>query len=85
MLGMIGRLDITSGTPAYQGNRGRRAALRWPRSEEARTSGRIAEQYDDFEAMPATIQLSDIIDALEMQFEESVSYLDFAGPGRSRL
>lgn len=26
--------------------------------------------------MPATVQLSDIIDALEMQFEESVSYVD---------
>jgi hypothetical protein len=26
--------------------------------------------------MPAIVHLSDIIDALEMQFEESISYLD---------
>ena len=32
--------------------------------------------YDDFEAMPATVHLSDVIDTLEMQFEESIPYLD---------
>jgi hypothetical protein len=37
--------------------------------------GGIAEQYDDLE-MPATVQLNDIIDALEMQFDEMNSYLD---------
>src|SRR6266446_4720614 len=34
------------------------------------------EQYDDFEAMPATVRLNDIVDALEMQFDESCSFLD---------
>jgi len=29
--------------------------------------------------VPATVQLNDIIDALEMQFDESVSYLDLDG------
>jgi len=32
--------------------------------------------------MPATVHLSDIIEALEMQFEESLSYLDIDA-GRS--
>ena len=36
----------------------------------------MAEQYDDLEAMPATVRLSDVIDALEMQFDESASFLD---------
>lgn len=35
----------------------------------------IEEQYDDLE-VPATVHLNDIIDALEMQFDESLSYLD---------
>ena len=34
------------------------------------------EQYDDLEAMPATVRLNDIVDALEMQFDESSSFLD---------
>jgi hypothetical protein len=34
------------------------------------------EQYDDLEAMPATVRLDDIVDALEMQFDESSSFLD---------
>jgi hypothetical protein len=29
-----------------------------------------------FEAMPATVRLNDIVDALEMQFDESFSFLD---------
>ena len=33
------------------------------------------EQYDDFEAMPATVRLNDIVDAQEMQFDESCSLL----------
>ena len=33
-------------------------------------------QYDGLEAMPATVRLSDIIDSLEMQFDESSSFLD---------
>lgn len=33
-------------------------------------------QYDGLEAMPATVRLNDIVDALEMQFDESPSYLD---------
>jgi len=36
----------------------------------------MAEQYDDLEAMPATVRLSDVIDAMEMQFDESSSFLD---------
>jgi hypothetical protein len=36
---------------------------------------RIEEQYDDLE-VPATIHLNDIIEALEMQFDEYLSYLD---------
>lgn len=36
----------------------------------------MAEQYDDLEAMPASVRLSDVIDALEMQFDESSSFLD---------
>jgi len=32
--------------------------------------------YDDFE-VPTSVHLNDIIDALEMQFDESISYLDF--------
>ncbi len=32
-------------------------------------------QYDDLE-VPATVHLNDVIDALEMQFDESPSYLD---------
>jgi hypothetical protein len=35
-----------------------------------------SEQYDDLEAMPAIVRLSDIIDVLEMQFDESSSFLD---------
>jgi hypothetical protein len=34
------------------------------------------EQYDDLEAMPASVRLDDIVDALEMQFDESSSFLD---------
>jgi uncharacterized protein UPF0158 len=34
------------------------------------------EQYDDLEGMPAAVRLSDIIDALEMQFDEFSSFLD---------
>ena len=34
------------------------------------------EQYDDLDAMPATVRLSDIIDALEMQFDEYTSFLN---------
>ena len=34
------------------------------------------EQYDGLEAMPATVRLNDIVDALEMQFDESSSFLD---------
>jgi hypothetical protein len=33
------------------------------------------EQYDDFEAMPATVRLNDIVDAQDMQFDESCSLL----------
>jgi hypothetical protein len=36
---------------------------------------RIEAQYDDLE-VPATVHLNDIIDALEMQFDEYFSYLD---------
>ena len=43
--------------------------------EDRPLPGGIEEQYDDLE-VPATIQLNDIIDALEMQFDESFSYLD---------
>jgi hypothetical protein len=43
--------------------------------EKCPLPGGIAEQYDDLE-VPATVQLNDIIDALEMQFDESISYLD---------
>ena len=35
-----------------------------------------AAQHDDLEAMPVTVRLNDIIDALEMQFDESSSFLD---------
>ena len=33
-------------------------------------------QYDGLEAMPATVRLNDIVDALEMQFDEASSFLD---------
>ena len=33
-------------------------------------------QYDGFEAMPATVRLNDIVDALEMQIDESSSFVD---------
>jgi hypothetical protein len=33
-------------------------------------------QYDGLEAMPATVHLNDIVDALEMQLDESSSFLD---------
>jgi len=32
--------------------------------------------YDDLKAMSATVRLQDIVDALEMQFDESSSFLD---------
>jgi len=35
----------------------------------------IEEQYDDLEVL-ATVHLNDVIDALEMQFDDSLSYLD---------
>jgi hypothetical protein len=35
----------------------------------------IEEQYDDL-GVPATVHLNDIMDALEMQFDESLSYVD---------
>src|SRR5260370_7268258 len=38
--------------------------------------GRSRGQYDDLEAMPVTVRLTDIVDALEMQFDESSSFLD---------
>jgi hypothetical protein len=44
--------------------------LRYPHS-----NGR-PEQYDDLEALSATVRLSDIVDALEMQFDESSSFVD---------
>ena len=34
------------------------------------------EQYDDLEAMSAIVRLSYIVDALEMQFDESSSFVD---------
>ena len=36
----------------------------------------IKEQYDDLEAMRATVRLNDILDTLEMQFDESSSFVD---------
>ena len=33
-------------------------------------------QYDGLEAMPSTVRLNDIVDALEMQFDEASSFLD---------
>ena len=36
----------------------------------------IREQYDDLDAMPATVRLSDIIEAMEMQFDEYSSFLN---------
>jgi hypothetical protein len=36
----------------------------------------IPKQYDGLEAMPAAVRLSDIVDGLEMQLDESSSYLD---------
>jgi Uncharacterised protein family (UPF0158) len=33
-------------------------------------------QYHDLEVMPATVRLNDIVDALEMQFDRSSSFLD---------
>ena len=35
-----------------------------------------SEQYDGLEAVPVTVRLTEIVDALEMQFDESPSYLD---------
>ena len=40
------------------------------------SSDRSPEQYDCSEAMPGTVRLNDIVDALEMQFDESSSFLD---------
>jgi hypothetical protein len=34
------------------------------------------QQYDDLEAMPATVRLNNIVEALEMQFDASSSFLD---------
>jgi hypothetical protein len=39
-------------------------------------SGGSLEPYDDFEAMPASVRLRDILDALEVQFDEYSSFLD---------
>lgn len=39
-------------------------------------SSRSAGQYDGFESMPATVRLNDIVDALEIPFDESTSFLD---------
>lgn len=39
-------------------------------------TGAIGQIYDGLEAMPATVRLQDIVDALEMQFDESPSFLD---------
>jgi Uncharacterised protein family (UPF0158) len=33
-------------------------------------------QYDGLEDMPSTVRLNDIVDALEMQFDEASSFLD---------
>jgi len=38
--------------------------------------GRSRGQYDCLEAMPATVRLNDIVEALELQFDESSSFLD---------
>src|ERR1022692_2278176 len=40
------------------------------------SSGAQSRQYDGLEAMPANVRLNDIVDALEMQFDESSSSLD---------
>ncbi len=37
---------------------------------------RTQSSIDDLEAMPPTVRLNDIVDALEMQFDESCSFLD---------
>ena len=39
-------------------------------------SSLVGQQYDGLEAVPATVRLKDIVDALEMQFDESLSFLD---------
>jgi hypothetical protein len=36
----------------------------------------MSAQYDDLEAMSATVHLNDIVEALEIQLDESSSYLD---------
>jgi hypothetical protein len=38
------------------------------------SSGAQNRQYDDLEATPATVRPEDIVDALEMQFDESSSF-----------
>ncbi len=35
-----------------------------------------SEQYDGLEAVPVTVRLTEIVDALEMQFDEFSSFLD---------
>ncbi len=34
------------------------------------------KQYDGLEAMPSTVRLNDLVDALEMQFDKASSFLD---------
>ena len=40
------------------------------------TSDRNPDRYHSLEAMPATARLNDIVEALEIQFDESLSFLD---------
>src|SRR5229473_1737124 len=50
---------------------------RRPRLAKSKTPcDRSPEHYDGLEGMPAAVCLSDIVDALEMQFDESSSFLD---------
>lgn len=36
----------------------------------------LKSEYDGLEAMPATVRLNDVVDALDMQFDELISILD---------
>ena len=70
-----------SGMPSSYPGRERRSQRLRPFARLRRNGDNLfylskSRQYDGLKAMPATVRLNDIVDALEMQIDESSSFLD---------
>lgn len=72
MLGIIGHMNLTPGVRAHQAESSR---ICYPGCPKPCPPWGTEEQYDDLEVL-AAIHLNDIIDAMEVQSDESIPHLD---------